>query len=100
MWALYDLATDPHETRNVARDNPTVLGIGLQKLDEWLGEQMPKAPRGDPLWGVIQEGGPLHANERSAQWSNYLRRLHETGRSHHAKRLEAQGGRPLTTGLE
>lgn len=99
-WALYDLLADPHETQNLAGANREVLGEGLRLLDKWIGEAMPRAPRGDPLWGVIQEGGPHHANERSAEWHAYLDRLRSTGRAHHAERLASEGGRPLRSGLE
>lgn len=93
--ALFDLADDPHETRNLASTRPDLVGEGMAMLDDWLGAQMPLAPRGDPLWGVIQEGGPLHANERSAEWVRYLDRLRATGRAHHAEAVASHGGRPI-----
>ena len=99
-YMLFDLANDPHETTNLAGTRREVLHEGLQKLDAWLAKQMPKALRGDPLWGVIAEGGPFHANERSENWRTYLARLRATGRAHHADALEEYGGRPLTSGLE
>jgi len=55
---------------------------------------------GDPFWGIIREGGPLHANENSPAWRDYLERLRQTGRAHHAEKLEKFGGRPFTSGLE
>lgn len=94
-WALYDLSTDPHETTNLASTHHDVVGEALRLMDEWLGEQMANSPRGDPLWGVIQEGGPLHANERSREWAAYLDRLRSTGRGHHAEAIATSGGRPL-----
>ncbi len=98
-YMLFDIGSDPHETRNLAGKRPDLVGVGLQKLDEWMGEQMGHSQRGDPFWGVIAEGGPLHANERSTAWSAYLRRLRETGRAHHADKLNEFGGRPFTSGL-
>ncbi len=99
-YMLFDLDADPHETTNLAADRPDILGEGLLRLDEWMGQQMGRSQRGDPFWGVIAEGGPLHANERRADWQRYVQRLRDTGRGHHADRLEQFGGRPFTSGLE
>ncbi|MCA9891018.1 MAG: hypothetical protein KC546_21720, partial [Anaerolineae bacterium] len=99
-YMLFDVANDPHETTNLASQRPEVVAQGLLRLDQWMGEQMPRALRGDPFWGVIQEGGPLHANIYSDDWKHYLVRLRETGRGHHADMLEKFGGKPFTSGLE
>ena len=99
-YMLFNLKDDPHETTNLASTHRDVLNQGLQKLDAWLAAQMPKALRGDPFWGVIAEGGPLHANEKSQNWQNYLARLRATGRAHHADNLTRFGGRPFETGLD
>jgi choline-sulfatase len=99
-YMLFDLEADPHETTNLAGRQPDVLGLGLRLLDQWVASQMGRALRGDPFWGVIEEGGPLHANVYSRDWQIYLNRLRETGRGHHAERLERFGGRPFTSGLE
>jgi arylsulfatase A-like enzyme len=98
-YMLFDLTTDPHETTNLAAERPDLLGHGLRLLDQWLAEQMNCAWRGDPFWGVIAEGGPLHANEESRDWFDYLARLRDTGRAHHAERLVKFGGRPSSSGL-
>ncbi len=94
-YMLFDVENDPHETTNLAADHPEILGKGLQLLDEWLGANMEQAWRGDPFWGVIAEGGPLHANVHSNDWQDYLMRLHDTNRMHHAEMLEIFGGRPF-----
>ncbi|MCW5940864.1 MAG: sulfatase [Fimbriimonadaceae bacterium] len=99
-WMLFDLEADPHETTNLAGKRREAMGEGLRLMDKWLGDQMPRAPRGDPLWGVVQEDGPLHANERSPEWAAYLDRLRHTGRAYHADRLATFGGRPMRSGLE
>ena len=39
----------------------------------------------DPLWTVMQEGGPYHTRDMLA---TYCKRLRETGRAHHAEFLE------------
>jgi arylsulfatase A-like enzyme len=99
-YMLFDIEADPHETVNLAGALPDVLGEGLRRMDEWVGEQMYRSQRGDPFWGVIAEGGPLHANANSRQWRDYLERLRATGRGHHADKLEIYGGRPMDSGLE
>ncbi|MCB9459090.1 MAG: sulfatase [Anaerolineaceae bacterium] len=99
-YMLFDVVNDPHETTNLASQKPEVVAQGLLRLDQWMGEQMPRALRGDPFWGVIQEGGPLHANIYSDDWKHYLVRLRETGRGHHADMLEKFGGKPFTSGLD
>jgi choline-sulfatase len=99
-YMLFNLEDDPHETTNLAASHRSVLNEGLQKLDAWVAEQMPKALRPDPFWGVIAEGGPLHANERSRDWQNYLERLKATGRGQYADKLKKFGGRPWRSGLE
>jgi arylsulfatase A-like enzyme len=99
-YMLFNLKADPHETTNLAATHRQVVNEGLQKLDNWLAEQMPKALRGDPFWGVIAEGGPLHANEHGRDWHDYLERLKSTGRAHHAEKLKAFGGRPFESGLK
>ncbi|MBI3960961.1 MAG: sulfatase [Chloroflexi bacterium] len=98
-YMLFDVEKDPHETTNLAASRPDLVGHGLLLLDRWMGEQMGRSQRGDPFWGVMAEGGPLHANQTHPQWMAYVERLRRTGRSHHAARLEAFGGKPLTSGL-
>ena len=46
-----------------------------------MSQQMNRSLRGDPFWGVIQEGGPLQANEKTEAWQKYMYRLRATGRS-------------------
>ena len=99
-YQLYDIKQDPHETTNLAAKNPDVVATGIQKLDMWLAERMQQSGRGDPFWGIIAEGGPLHANEHSQNWRDYLTHLRNTNRAHWAEQLETHRGNPLSTGLE
>ena len=99
-YMLYDIEADPHETSNLAAQRPEILGHGLRLMDQWLGEQMSRSMRGDPFWGVIQEGGPLHANVHRQEWKDYIARLRQTGRGHFADLLDKFEGKPFTTGLE
>ena len=94
-YMLFDLENDPHETTNLAESRPALVNQGMRLIDEWVGEQMHQAWRGDPFYGVIKEGGALHANENSALWHNYVQRLRETGRGHHADQLDRFGGKPF-----
>ncbi|MGB1251730.1 MAG: sulfatase family protein [Candidatus Promineifilaceae bacterium] len=93
-YMLFDIANDPHEMTNLADARPDVVGQGLQRIDTWLTEQMPNAWRGDPIWGVVREGGGLHANTNNPQWHTYLQRLRDTGRGQHADWLAENGGKP------
>jgi arylsulfatase A-like enzyme len=99
-YMLFDVTADPHETTNLAAQRPDIVAYGLHLLDEWIGEQMTDAWRGDPFWGVIAEGGPFHANVHSPEWRDYVQRLRDTGRAHHAEKLVQFGGRPFNSGLE
>ena len=94
-YMLFDVDADPHETNSLAAERPDLLGEGLRLLDEWLSAHMDQAWRGDPFWGVIAEGGPLHANVHSLDWQDYLQRLRDTDRAHHADMLEVFEGRPF-----
>lgn len=99
-YMLFNVKDDPHETENLAGKRPDLVGEGLRLIDQWLAERMRDGLRGDPFWGIVAEGGPLHANERRQDWADYLVRLRQTGRGHHADNLVRFGGRPFTSGLK
>ena len=99
-YMLFDIKQDPHETTNLAAGDPELVAHGLMLMDRWMGERMYEGLRGDPFWGIIHEGGPLHANEKRPGWKAYCERLRRTGRAQHAEKLEKFGGRPFTSGLE
>ncbi len=85
---LFDIAQDPHETKNVAEDYPEVRDRGLALLEEWHARQMSTSPAGvDPLWTVMREGGSFHTR---AQLDAYCERLRNTGRAELANRLYAE----------
>jgi arylsulfatase A-like enzyme len=96
---LFNLAEDPHELHDLAAARLEIVQAGLARLEEWQAEMLagleewqaemlagsPEAA--DPLWTVMQEGGPYHARG----WLlSYCERLRATGRGHHADRLLAQ----------
>jgi len=89
---LFDVKNDPHEQRNLVSARPDLVGHSLRILDGWVAEQLTRSGHPDPLFQVIAEGGPLHANTRGLpRFCEYLR---TTGRAHHAVWLEKNDGRP------
>ena len=83
---LFDLAKDPHETNNLAKEDQVKLNEGQALLGNWLAENMPLAARGrDPLRNVVNEGGPFHVRGKLPE---YLERLRATGRGVAADALE------------
>lgn len=89
---LYDLASDPLEQNDLAEQRPALVREGAFRLAEWHAAQMQKMSEHcsdvvDPLWTVINEGGPQHARlEAPGQpgslkaFDVYLKRLEDTGR--------------------
>ena len=77
---LFDVQADPHEQHNLAGQRSDVCQQAVYHLNEWHDDMMATQPSGydaDPLWTVMQEGGPLHARGRLAEYCRYLER---TGR--------------------
>lgn len=84
---LFDLEADPHEQNDLAGSRPDLTARGAELLEEWRGDMMRRSETNvDPLMTSLREG-PLHA---SGDLERYARRLRETGRGHHADRLEAR----------
>lgn len=92
---LFDIERDPHETRNLAEAQPERCREGAWRYLAWHDEQMAqmKQDKVDPMWTVIREGGPHHANPvhgdlaRIGGLPAYLERLEATGRHEGAERL-------------
>ncbi|QGH33583.1 sulfatase-like hydrolase/transferase [Gracilibacillus salitolerans] len=82
---LFDIENDPHETTNLVEKKPEVVAKGLRLLDEWVAEQMitSDSPT-DPMWNVIQEGGPFHTR---GNFNNYVKKLRNEGREDAAEIL-------------
>lgn len=93
-WMLFDLAADPHETTNIARDVPDIVQHASAEMTRAFAELTADCPLGDPFDVVAHEGGAYHARAFGPEWGPYLRRLEATGRADHAKWLAANGCRP------
>jgi arylsulfatase A-like enzyme len=84
---LFNLENDPYEQNEIAAAHPDVCREGVHRLMNWHDQMMETMPRpydNDPLWTVMQEGGPMHT------WGaleDYCKRLEETGRAEGAARL-------------
>ena len=90
---LFNVADDPHELNDLAEARPDLVDHGLALIEQWTAEMMAGSDCAvDPMWQVMQEGGPFHTRGRLA---DYCRRLRATGRARHADFLEAH-----PTGLE
>lgn len=87
---LFNVAEDPHETRDLAEERPDLVGEGLRLLDRWVARHLRKSGRPDPLFEVIAEGGPYHANDPAY----VIGRMRATGRDRYADWLEKHGGLP------
>ncbi|MEM6460260.1 MAG: hypothetical protein AAF710_12805, partial [Planctomycetota bacterium] len=99
-----DLATDPHEQDDLAATQPDVCARAAWRLSRWHDTQMHKMTRFgadvvDPLWTVVNEGGPFHGtlHEHRGQPGlskggvrGYLARLEATGRADGAASLRAK----------
>ena len=72
---LFDVERDPHEQRNVADEQPDVVGRAARLLLEWETVSMERSPSGvDPLWTVIKEGGGYYTRGRARELSPPTRR--------------------------
>ncbi len=95
-YMLFDVYSDPHETTNLAKVRPDIVAEGARRLEQWT-EEMLRTSDGmqDPLWTVMSEGGPFHANDKTPALQKYFERLRQTGRARLADWLEANGGKPI-----
>lgn len=93
---LFNTRNDPHETKNIVKENPKITSKGLALLSEWHKSMMKTSiTKTDPLDTVLKEGGPFHTKEYPLEI--YLKYLKETGRGHYAKALKEFEGKPTNT---
>lgn len=85
---VFDLTADPHETHDLAVEQPALAAQGATLLEDWTHEQLVQDRDGvDPMDVVRAEGGPFHTRSHLA---GYLERLRATGRANWAEVLEAR----------
>ncbi len=85
---LFDLKKDPHEQNNIAEEYPEVVNQAKAYLQDWHSDMMRSAEHPvDPMWKVLDEGGPFHTRYGLKK---YIERLKETGRREALERLIAR----------
>jgi choline-sulfatase len=90
---LFDVERDPHEQHDLAEQRPELVQQAMGLLDEWHGQMMRTSTSGvDPMWTVLQEGGPYHC---CGYLKEYVARLRATGRERWAEHLQTKHPREL-----
>ena len=85
---LFNIARDPHEQCDQKALLPEICGEGARKLLDWQETMMESSQSPiDPMWTVMQEGGPYHT---VGELSGYVRRLEATGRADKAAQLRGR----------
>ena len=75
---LFNLADDPYEQHDLAQQCPELCDEATRYLNDWHDTMMAGMHGAvDPLWTVMQEGGPCHT---LGQLEGYLAYLAQTGR--------------------
>ena len=89
---LFDLADDPHETKNLIEERPEEAAACDRLLAGWWHDAVTgidAAP--DPMLTVMDEGGPWYAR---LNHKTFTLRLHATGREWAAAEIERRMTRP------
>ncbi|MCL1858568.1 MAG: sulfatase-like hydrolase/transferase [Oscillospiraceae bacterium] len=83
---LFNIADDPYEQYDIKDKFPDICAKGAKIILDWHDCMMKKSSCvTDPMWTVLQEGGPAHT---IGALDGYIKRLRETGRSAGADKLE------------
>ncbi|MCL2096945.1 MAG: sulfatase [Oscillospiraceae bacterium] len=89
---LFNIKDDPYEQSDLKNKFPDICAKGAKIILDWHDDMMKKniatsmsSSTADPMWTVLQEGGPEHTK---GALDGYIKRLRETGRSEGADRLE------------
>ncbi len=83
---LFDLDADPYEQNDLSSALPDVCAQGARLILNWQEEMMAVSDSPiDPMWTVMEEGGPYHAPQSALE--RYVKRLEDTGRPGGAKAL-------------
>ena len=96
---LFNVQDDPHLQNNLAPDainteQTNFLTVKVQRcltlLKVWESQMKEESPTGiDPMDTVIEEGGPVYIR---GELENYVQRLRDTRRAHHAEALLERHG--------
>jgi arylsulfatase A-like enzyme len=79
---LFNIKEDFHEQNNLAEERKDICKEAVYLLNEWHDEMMNTMEHDtDPLWTVMKEGGPFHANEKDKRLEEYCEFLKQTDRS-------------------
>lgn len=93
---LYNLKSDPFEQQDVAAEHSDVCMQAVYRLNDWHDEMMASMTYDvDPLWTVIQEGGPYHAK---GHLPYYAKHLEQTGRADAIPELKRRHPREFRQG--
>lgn len=93
---LYNLKSDPFEQQDVAAEHSDVCMQAVYRLNDWHDEMMASMTYDvDPLWTVIQEGGPYHAK---GHLPYYVKHLEQTGRADAIPELKKRHPREFRQG--
>ncbi len=88
---LFDLKNDPHEQHDLAPSRPDLVGRAMSMMSQWHMEMMRTATHNvDPMWTVLNEGGPYHTRKHLKE---YCERLRATERANWADHLMKCHGR-------
>ncbi len=82
---LHDMDSDPHQTVNLARERPDVVGEMTRLMEEWRQEQIRKGGGPDPLERMVPLGPFLYYSPESM-----YHRLERTSRGHLVSELKAR----------
>jgi arylsulfatase A-like enzyme len=85
---LFNVAQDPHEQTDLAQQEPQNVREGVYLLNQWHDQMMKSMDSDrDPLWTVMQEGGPFHARGQLKKYCQFLeeRGMHEAVATLHQK---------------
>lgn len=76
---LFNVKDDPYEQFDVKDEHPDLCAKGAKIILDWHDEAMAKVEDCiDPMWKVMQEGGPFHTR---GELEGYCKRLEATGRA-------------------
>jgi arylsulfatase A-like enzyme len=82
---LHDMRADPHQTLNLAGEQPQMVGELSALMEQWRQEQIRKGGAPDPLEQMVSEGPFLYYTPEQM-----FARLEATGRAHVISELKAR----------